>query len=204
MEYFYEFYFGLWNYWRSLNITAVLEQKLGWGVGWGVQKGPPSHCVFEAKKPVSDRVKGFGTSQLKNEIYWFFLLLIIKRILNSGFLQVMARLMMCFEGIQNFSQKFKAYERASESMESVTHQVLITKVAHIFWPTGQQELCSKAGSISLAEYPVEFETVTFWSRVQHFEPWSQSSQFFSLVFVIKSREHSIGIVQFPMVNIICF
>ena len=87
---------------------------------------------------------------------------------------------------------------------SLTHQVLITKVAHIFWPTGQQELCSKAGSLSLAEHPVEFDTVTFWSRVQHFEPWSQSPQFFLLVFVIKSLEHSIGIVQFPILIIMIF
>ena len=87
---------------------------------------------------------------------------------------------------------------------SLTHQVLITKVAHIFWPMGQQELCSKAGSLSLAEHPVEFETVTFWSRVQHFEPWSQSMVHNLLVFVIKSLEHSIGIVQFPILIIIFF
>ena len=30
-EYFYELYYGWWNYWPSLSVTAALEQKLGWG-----------------------------------------------------------------------------------------------------------------------------------------------------------------------------
>ena len=44
-EYFYEIYCGWWNYWPRLNITAALEQKLGWGA-----KKPPL-CFWSPKSP---------------------------------------------------------------------------------------------------------------------------------------------------------